>query len=857
MKNFFSNKTNILLLGIISVLVISAIGIGLIILKPDNSIKAIDFSNSSTVDVSKWCADNNIDSSKCIINYEYSDTVENGKLIYQSVKENEVIDDGITFVFSKGKEETKVITYIDLIKIDNTTTKKDVENWVNTNSLTNVTYSEEYNDTIAEGIVVKIEPNSNISVDTKITVTISKGKKAEVITKKTFDIEEGYYYGISETAFENKAKELGLVALHNPDNDAYSLSINKGEVIWHGHGTYEEGENFRYSLSLGSKDGLETVEIKKDELLNIDEDEFVKKINDLGLNAIRVSSLDENSTSVNKGKVISYEYGKYYKDETIRYGLSLGLSYPLTIKENEFVDISLDKFKEVAKEYGLNPTHKEEWDQYSDTIEKGKIVKNGYSTDYQKNDNWSYGLSLGKKDSSSVTYPVTIKENAFVGKSLDDLKEQATAYGLKAVHNESWDAYSDSVEKGKIIRNGYGEYDKNEEWRYGLSLGKKDSSTTISYPLTISSGSYTNISLDDFKSKANEFGLKETHNSDWDNYSDTIAKGYIIKHGSGSYDKNEEWRYGLSLGKKDSTSISYPVTIKDKEYVGKTESEFKTVADSLGLKAIHNESWDAYSDSIAKGSIIRHGYTEFDKGESWRYGLSLGKKEEPVTQEKVTVNANAYVGKSVDEFTSAMQSLGLKVSHVSSNDKNSSSIEKGKILSHDSGSFEKGSTITYSKSLGQEETITVASGYEGKSEQEFKNYISGLGLDSSKTGSENSSTIAEGCVISYTTGSFSKGYVVTYVLSKGEATSRMLGKDVLNQLYLKDTTNADDAINILKATASLSQFSNVTYNKISTGNDEDKGKIETLTVNGVEDYNTKDPYPVSTPIVITISTGKN
>lgn len=70
-----------------------------------NTVVVADFSNMTKAEINIWCDDNKVD---CIINDEYSDLVESGKFVSQSVEKDKIIyeDDKITIVFSLGKEPT-------------------------------------------------------------------------------------------------------------------------------------------------------------------------------------------------------------------------------------------------------------------------------------------------------------------------------------------------------------------------------------------------------------------------------------------------------------------------------------------------------------------------------------------------------------------------------------------------------------------------------------------------------------------------------------------------------------------------------------------------------------------------------
>lgn len=69
------------------------------------SVEVVDFSLMTKPEIEAWCNENGI---KCIITNDYSDFVETGKFVSQSVSSSTSINQGetITVVFSLGKEPT-------------------------------------------------------------------------------------------------------------------------------------------------------------------------------------------------------------------------------------------------------------------------------------------------------------------------------------------------------------------------------------------------------------------------------------------------------------------------------------------------------------------------------------------------------------------------------------------------------------------------------------------------------------------------------------------------------------------------------------------------------------------------------
>ena len=311
-----------------------------------------------------------------------------------------------------------------------------------------------------------------------------------------------------------------------------------------------------------------------------------------------------------------------------------------------------------------------------------------------------------------------------------------------------------------------------------MSLGKKSASNVTEDDLYITSGKYVGKSESEFKTIAENLTLKPNHKSERDDYSDTVAKGNIVWHGYGQYVNNETFNYGLSLGKKDSGSSSQTILVSSGQYVGKTESEFKSIAQTLGLSPTHLSERDSYSDTIAKGSIVTHGYGTYTKNEAFNYGLSLGKKD---SSSATTVDvSSSYVGKSESEFMSYLSALGLKGSKSGSD--YSSSVEAGKVLSYKSGKYEIGSTVSYTVSLGkQASTVNImrpqyysaSDTFEG-TKQSMQSYLGGFS-NLSFEGVTSTSGEAVGQIIkitvngdeSYSAGSYASDTpVVVYIVSK-------------------------------------------------------------------------------------------
>ena len=689
-------KLNALLILILLAVLGLAGFLGYTYIQGNRKVIVPDFLGRDINEAIEWCGALD-EKYACEFVYEESTSIDKDKIFNQSVSAENELTDKITFTVS-----SELIKEIAFPAISDTTRKSDIEIWAAENGILNISFTEEESDSKPDGSIIRIEPAQGIYKNTPVTVYIARSKEVKPDSDGKIEVKSGTYTNLSVSEFETKVKALGLVPNHLESKDAKSDSVTKGNIVWHGSGTYEKGEKINYGVCTEKTDGI-------------------------------------------------------------------------VVSSGTYVGKTEEDFKKAATDLGLKPNHKTEKDAYSTTVEKGKIVWHGSGT-YVKDETFNYGLSLGKEDGTVTEEDLNISRGKYVGKTEEEFKKIATDLGLKPVHLTERDAYSDTVAKGSIVTHGNGQYEKGENFNYGLSLGKEDG--TSADDLYVSKDKYVGKTEEEFKKIATNLGLKPVHLSDRDAYSDTVTKGSIVTHGYGQYEKDEDFNYGLSLGKKDSSSTSTDEDFyisKDK-YVGKTESEFKKIATDLGLNPVHLSDRDAYSDSVAKGSIVTHGYGWYENKENFNYGLSLGKKESTPATTKVTVD----------------------------------------------------------------------SGYTGKTESEFKSYISGLGLKLSKTGEDYSDSVASGCILSYKAGEYDSGDTVSYTVSLGK---KVTEATVMRPQYYQ----AGETFNATKITIAeaLSAFTNVQFVEATSSHGEAVGQILKITVNGNESY-TGGTYSTDTPIVVYI-----
>ncbi len=414
-----------------------------------------------------------------------------------------------------------------------------------------------------------------------------------------------------------------------------------------------------------------------------------------------VSYVEENSDKVKKGNIIRIDAPETITaDSMITVYVSKGSAETersIEIKSGEYINLTVAQFEAKTKELGLKPNHNSARDDYSSSIAEGKIVWHGSGT-YVKDETINYGLSLGNKANKII-----IDKGDYIGKTVSEFEEAVKKFTLNPYHDSDKDDYSDTVKKGNVVWHGSGTYEENEKIRYGISLGNQGETQDDSDGIIISKGQYVGKTVSDFENAVKALKLDPYHDPDKDEYSDTVTKGNIVWHGSGTYEPNERIRYGLSLGKKNTDG---KVTVES-GYEGKSESEFRQYIQGLGL--VPNKSEELYSETFAKGTVISYITGEYNVGNSVSYKVSKGKQsDEP---QEVVITKGQYVGKTVTEFENITRGLTLDPYHDPEKDDYSDTVPEGYVVWHGSGTYVANERIRYGLSLGprpqEEETAYI------------------------------------------------------------------------------------------------------------------------------------------------------
>ena len=176
MKDFFRNKTNIILTAVLAVLVVAAAFLLWQMFGPE-PIKAIDFSKLNEDEVKEWQTQYGVSDDLLTIRYEYDEEVEKGYVVYQSIKEGEDISDGITIVISNGYDPNLELELPDIEGL----TKTDLKSWFDTNHFSEYRFEYVLSEDKPLDMVIALNKSGKAKRSEEIIATVSAGNDAENI----------------------------------------------------------------------------------------------------------------------------------------------------------------------------------------------------------------------------------------------------------------------------------------------------------------------------------------------------------------------------------------------------------------------------------------------------------------------------------------------------------------------------------------------------------------------------------------------------------------------------------------------------------------------------------------------------
>lgn len=204
-------------------LALVALIVGLIIFF-GRGVKVIDLSDWTENDAQLWAKDNGL---VLQVEKEYSDEVEEGRIISQDLAEGEQVKKGgfIKVIVSLGHDLTVRLPLPDIMSM----TKEQVEAWAAENFMAKVRITGEHSDVIPLGNVIRFEINDDTVVDevsrnTPIYVIVSKGPEDE----SALDITIPNFKEMAIPEIYAFANENGLSLLIEEEYDDY---VPEGIII--------------------------------------------------------------------------------------------------------------------------------------------------------------------------------------------------------------------------------------------------------------------------------------------------------------------------------------------------------------------------------------------------------------------------------------------------------------------------------------------------------------------------------------------------------------------------------------------------------------------------------------------------
>ena len=550
-------------------------------------------------EIKKWATEKKLGDSQLVVEYEYSDTVDKDKLISQSIASEQKLnkDSVLTVVFSKGPDPDVEVTLPDFKGM----TEEEIEKFVETNKLLDVTYEYAVDEKIEKGKFIKVNVTDTVvKRSTMLVFTISQGEDG---TGEQIIVPDFSDYTKAKITNWAKANKVTI----NWKEEA-SDKIAKDKVISQdpkAGETIKTGDKITVTMSLGK-----TVTMKS--LAKMSKDEAKKWLNDNGL----VGEFSEAySGSIEYGYVISNtpEKGDVKQGSTVKVKVSLG-----KIKLESFIG----KKKEDAESFKKKVNNSEAnltftYSEVESTEPVGTIVSQGYDSGTYLAPGTTVNFQISKGKS------ITVENKA--GVSEDEFKKYISGLGLSLGTRST--AYSDKA-AGTILEN---------------ETGKKAAGSTVWYKVSLgqfspAAGDFENKSVAEARKiieNANNSGAGWSFSEGASEFNDSVASGNT---------------FGCSIsGKTVTCKVSKGKGITVKNYVGGAApcSTNSCSVDGVTIKQVYQSDYSdvpagqVVDQSVGAGTVVSSG-TEIT--------LTLSKGPKPVTTAKVPDGPKTiYNGASYDE----------------------------------------------------------------------------------------------------------------------------------------------------------------------------------------------------------------
>lgn len=813
MKDFFSNKLNIVL----SIILVGVLGLAVYFVLAitgfsfSNKVVAIDFTNYSKAQVEQWVSENKLKDGVYTYTYEYSDDIEKDYVIYQSVKEGDVISDSLIMIYSNGQDPSGEIELPDL---NVGTTEEEIEAWLNTNEFSNVTWNYETSETHEFGNVISISPSKAKKTD-NVTVTVSLGANVEDISTEvpnfsTYTKEEivrwGNRYGITlKINYEthDQAKE----------DEFISQSVAAGKTI-------KGGDSLIVTLSSGQSSGDEATIPAT--YLGISESDFISKLKTLGFNNLSKSSTTYYAESLEKGTIYSYDDGTFSTSRTINYALCEG---KYTFDASELNGQTKTKAQSIVDSY-KNRNARVNGTAISIAFETGttSTEKSGQTYDCAIS-----GSKITCKLYTSGATATIPEDSRYLGVSESDYLKAMKDLGYTNFTKSTTTYYSTNLKKGTIYSYDDGEIALSKSLNYALSEG--------AYSFVASD--FNGISQDAAQNKA----------ADLKNRNARLNGSLVsIKFTSGDSSGTKGNTYDCAVsgsvisckvyGGSSSTTATIP-----SNWLGLSEANFVSKVKALGFTNVKNTGTTFYSTTLASGTIYTYDDGTFSTDKEITYGLSQG---------KYTFNASDYNGKTQSAVTDLVDDQRTRNANSGNLNVTFYDGTSGGTVGTTYNCTYSGTTISCALyTNGTSGSITVQN-FTGQALQTLQDWADGQGLNVAVS-RVYSDEVAAGYIVSQTpiSGTLGKGSTISVTVSDGQDTGSLMGANALISMYSVSGDYSKAETNIRSYFVS-SGFSNVNVNSIDNG--KSAGVISSITING--NTLTQGTYAKSSEIVVYIASGK-
>lgn len=479
LRNIFSIFSSILIIGIISLNLLNSKEI----IKLPTLAVLNDFTNTSIADVMKWASANKIDIETT---YEYSDNVDEGEIIAQSVEAGSVIKliNKIKLTVSSGPNYDKELILSSFVgrSVD------DLIDYINNNHLNNVNIAYEVNNDIEKDIIISQSIKGEIKRNSAISFVISLGNAANLkdikidnlVNKTLFDASfylkrNGIKYELSYE-FSSKIKVGKVISQDptkgtkvSPNSTVVKLVISKGKeiivpdfskstvdevVAWIIKNNLKVEFAEKYSITI-DKDKLVSVSVKTGEsitegtkvtVITSKGSLTVASVNSLaefrswaGDNGISYTEKYEYSTTVQQGKIISLSIKSGEKIDPESQSIVVTISYGSPVTVPYFVGMSKGSIQSTCYSKGLNCTFY--YTGYNGAARDTALLQNVASGTKVVNGTYvNIGLSSGPAQTFSIYLNSELFESSYastVSNLTNYLNSNAPGVAFKFVNKAS------------------------------------------------------------------------------------------------------------------------------------------------------------------------------------------------------------------------------------------------------------------------------------------------------------------------------------------------------------------------------------------------------------------------------------